>query len=120
MKNALGKLIDLIIRVTLFARDNISTPDMLGVSASDVSRSRGGKDSAKTNAYAIATENSEVNFDHEENEDFLSPDAQTIVTASWLTIKEVGLLVGALSSKTKHTELLSADALNSWVNISSR
>jgi len=111
MKNALGKLIDLIIRVTLFARDNISTPDMLGVSASEVSRSRGGKDSAKTNAYAIATENSEVNFDHEENEDFLSPDAQTIVTASWLTIKEVGLLVGALSSKTKHTELLSADAL---------
>ena len=58
MKNALGKLIDLIIRVTLFARDNISTPDMLGVSASEVSRSRGGKDSAKTNAYAIATENS--------------------------------------------------------------
>ena len=47
MKNALGKLIDLIIRVTLFARDNISTPDMLGVSASEVSRSRGGKDSAK-------------------------------------------------------------------------
>ena len=49
MKNALGKLIDLIIRVTLFAHDNnISTPDMLGVSASEVSRSRGGKDSAKT------------------------------------------------------------------------
>ena len=42
LRRTFDKLIDLIIRVTLLARDNISTPDMLGVSASEVAR---GKDS---------------------------------------------------------------------------
>jgi hypothetical protein len=81
---------------------------MLGVSASEVARD---KDYAKASSSSIVTVNPEVNFDFEENEEFLSPEAQTIVTASWLTIKEVGLLIGALSLKTKHTDLLSGDAL---------
>jgi hypothetical protein len=108
LRRTFDKLIDLIIRVTLLARDNISTPDMLGVSASEVAR---GKDSSKVSGSAVVAANSAVDFDNEETEDFLSPEAQTIVTASWLTMKEVGLLVGALSSKTKHTDLLSGDAL---------
>ena len=78
MRRTFDKLIDLIIRVTLLARDNISTPDMLGVSASEVAR---GKDSSKVSGSAVVAANSAVDFDNEETEDFLSPEAQTIPCA---------------------------------------
>lgn len=103
MKITFDKLVDLIIRVTLLARENISTPHMLGVSASEVSN--------PNNSFAHCMLGDDDDNDGDYNDSCLSPDAQTIVTASWLTIKEVGLVVGTLASKTKQTEFLSNEAL---------
>ncbi len=57
MRRTFDKLIDLIIRVTLLARDNISTPDMLGVSASEVAR---GKESSKVFDFQLVSGNISV------------------------------------------------------------
>ena len=91
----MNRLVDLCICATSRAREYISIPDMLGVSASEVK-----------------VDDCVVDFkDEDEDENFLSPSAQIIVTASWLTIKEGGLVIGALASRTKHTKLIS----NAWL-----